>query len=396
MTPQKLVQQIFEEALSVPDAERSILIRDRCHGDSSLEVEVVRLLEATRTSNGFFDAPTVAAFGSLGAKESPHSFSAGDLIANRFDILRFLNRGGMGEVYEAWDLELKERVALKTIRPEIAQSPDTLERFKREVKQARGVSHRNVCRVHELFCHEPNPYTRIWFLSMEFLEGVTLSDYIRHHGPMDKKAALELLEQMVHGLMAAHALGVIHRDFKTNNVMLVSSGPKRMRAVITDFGLALNVFGPRDGLQEPGGQGTPEFMAPEQRETGEVTFLADQYALGVVMCEVLTGARPVRIDGGPAVLRASGRTTSRNLGPAMEACHPPMSTNAPRGQIQNHGRRPHGSGASKDIAANPGMGGSRGIFIGGRHRNLVLLRIPSSSNISRRTPSAEPHRRRSP
>ncbi len=305
MTPQKLVQQIFEEALNVPDAERSVLIRDRCHGDSILEMEVIRLLEANRTTNGLFDAPTVAAHGLLGAKESAHSFSTGDLIANRFDILRFLNRGGMGEVYEAWDLELKERVALKTIRPEIAQSPDTLERFKREVKQARGVSHRNVCRVHELFCHEPNPYTKIWFLSMEFLEGVTLSDYIRHHGPMDKKAALELVEQLVHGLMAAHALGVIHRDFKTNNVMLVSSGPKRMRAVITDFGLALNVFGPRDGLQEPGGQGTPEFMAPEQRDTGEVTFLADQYALGVVMCEVLTGARPARIDGGPAVSGAS-------------------------------------------------------------------------------------------
>ena len=213
----------------------------------------------------------------------------------------------MGEVYEAWDQELKERVALKTIRPEIARSQDTLERFKREVKQARGVSHRNVCRVHELFCHEPDPDTKIWFLSMEFLEGVTLSDYIRHHGPMNKEAAFELVEQMIHGLMAAHALGLIHRDFKTNNVMLVSSGSNRMRAVITDFGLALNVFGPREGLPEPGGQGTPDFMAPEQRHTGEVTFLADQYALGVVMCEVLTGSRPTRIDGDPAGSASSVR-----------------------------------------------------------------------------------------
>ena len=143
-----------------------------------------------------------------------YSFTPGDLIANRFEILRFLSRGGMGEVYEAWDLELKERVALKAIRPEIALYADVLERFKREVKQARGISHPNVCRVHELFSHEPNPDVKVWFLSMEFLEGVTLSDHLRHHGPMPTSSAFELVEQMVHGLIAAHALGVIHRDFK--------------------------------------------------------------------------------------------------------------------------------------------------------------------------------------
>jgi TolB-like protein/tRNA A-37 threonylcarbamoyl transferase component Bud32 len=287
------MQKIFEDALETPDSGRRRLVHERCKGDPSLEIDVNRLLEANETT-GFLETPAMDLLGSLGGKNEMYSFASGDLIANRFEILRFLNRGGMGEVYEAWDLELKERVALKAIRPEIALYTDVLERFKREVKQARGISHPNVCRVHELFCHEPNPKVKVWFLSMEFLEGVTLSDHLRHHGPMQTASAFELVEQMVHGLIAAHTLGVIHRDFKTSNVMLVNTGPRRLRAVITDFGLALNVFGPRDGLQEPGGQGTPDFMAPEQKETGEVTFLADQYALGVVICEILTGSRPDR------------------------------------------------------------------------------------------------------
>ena len=266
-------------------------------GQAGLEQEVMELLAANKTANSFLEVPAANLLGLVGGKNTSSSFTAGSLIGNRFEILRFLNRGGMGEVYEAWDLELKERVALKSIRPEIALSADVLERFKREVKQARVISHPNVCRVHELFCHEPNPTTKIWFLSMEFLEGVTLSDYIHHHGPMDTASAFDLVQQMVLGLTAAHALGVIHRDFKTSNVMLVGSGMTGKRAVVTDFGLALNVFGPRGTLREPGGQGTPDFMAPEQRETGEVTFLADQYALGVVICEILAGSRPLPTGG---------------------------------------------------------------------------------------------------
>lgn len=296
MTPEKWqrMQKVFDEALNVPATERTIFVHDRCQGDPSLETYVLRLLEANDTADRLLDAPTANLLGFLGKHEEARSFTPGSLIANRFEILRFLNRGGMGEVYEAWDSELKERVALKAVRPEIAFDANVLERFKREVKQARGISHPNVCRIHELFSHEVGPKSRTWFLSMEFLEGVTLSDYIRHHGPMEPDAAFELVEQIVSGLVAAHDLGVIHRDFKTSNVMLVSPGPGRLRAVITDFGLALNVLGPREGFREPGGQGTPDFMAPEQKETGEVTSRADQYALGVVLCEMLTGSRPIR------------------------------------------------------------------------------------------------------
>lgn len=231
-------------------------------------------------------------------------FAPGTVLVSRFTLNRFIARGGMGEVYEAWDSELQERVAIKTIRPELATHGEILDRFRREVKQARAISHPNICRVHELFCHQQTTGNGVWFLSMEFLEGTTLSDHIRHSGPIPTGLALELAGQMVHGLSAAHSLGIVHRDFKTSNVMLVDSGPGRVRAVITDFGLALNVLRPDGALQEPGGQGTPAFMAPEQRQNGKVTFLADEYALGVVLCEMLAGMRPAQTSHpllGPAV-----------------------------------------------------------------------------------------------
>jgi len=296
MTPErwKQIRQVFEEAVNEPLAKQAAVVRSMCHGDQDLESQVQRLLSATETAAGFLDTPAADLHGLLGPAENIPSFVPDTIIAGRFEILRFLNRGGMGEVYEAWDSELKERVALKTIRPGFAFDAGVIARFKSEVRQARGISHPNVCRVYELFSHDDGPHQRIWFLSMELLEGPTLLERIRYQGPMDPKVALRLVGQMVSGLAAAHALGVVHRDFKSNNVMLVCGAGGQDRAVITDFGLALNLFRDREALPEPGGQGTPYYMAPEQKESGEVSFLADQYALGVVMCEMMTGYLPAR------------------------------------------------------------------------------------------------------
>ena len=188
--------------------------------------------------------------------------------------------------------ELRERVAIKTIRPDLAQSSEVIERFRREVKQARAISHPNVCRIHELFGDVSPSGAKVWFLSMEFLDGHTLSEHITHDGPIKPALAFDLLDQIVSGLSAAHANGIIHRDLKTGNIMLVSGALGHLRAVIADFGLATNVLRREDGISQSGGQGTPGFMAPEQRITGEVTSFADEYALGVILCEMLTGSRP--------------------------------------------------------------------------------------------------------
>ena len=295
---QKSVEEMFESALARPPHERRIYL-DRLRREAPEMHEMVEmLLLADEQAGSFLQTPLLAEAETAGHPvkkgEFRSVFEPGLLAAGRFYVHRFLARGGMGEVYEAWDAELKERVAIKTIRPELALDPEVLERFRREVKQARAISHPNVCRVHELFCHELPTGAKVWFLSMEFLEGMTLRDHIVHHGALEPAPALKMVEQIISGVSAAHRLGVIHRDLKTGNIMLVSSSPGQMRAVITDFGLAINVLHNDGKLPERGGQGTPDFMAPEQRQTGEVSAAADQYALGVIFCEMLTGSCPAR------------------------------------------------------------------------------------------------------
>jgi eukaryotic-like serine/threonine-protein kinase len=303
------VEELLEAALARPPEVRKAFLDSVCTNSPDLRGPVEDLLLADEQGGRLLEKTSVLHLETEGTTERTRTaappitasfgfFQPPMIIAGRFTVNRFIARGGMGEVYEAWDSELKERVAIKTIRPELANNAEILELFRREVKQARAISHPNVCRVHELFCHQSTIQNKIWFLSMEFLEGFTLSEYIHHHGPIKPAAAVELIEQVVRGLSAAHSLGLIHRDLSTRNIMLTSSAPGQLRAVITDFGLALNVLYRDDRIRENGGQGTPDFMAPEQRETGEVTFLADEYSLGVVICEMLTGSRPTRDELG--------------------------------------------------------------------------------------------------
>ena len=299
------LKRVFDAAQSKPPPERSEILRALTKDDPELEVAVRGLLAADETAGSFLQSPAADLHRPVLNDEPLPSLRAGDVISKRFEVLRFLNRGGMGEVYEAWDSELKERIALKTIRPCIAKHSSIIERFKREVKQARGISHSNVCRVYDLVCHEKSSGEQIWFLTMELLQGHTLLEHLRQHGPMKPSAALKLTEQIVAGLGAAHDLGIVHRDFKSANVMLVETGPEQIRAVITDFGLALNISAPSEGPAEPGGQGTPAYMAPEQRRNGQVGVAADQYALGIVLCEMLTGLRPKRLDN-PEPVRGCG------------------------------------------------------------------------------------------
>ena len=314
---QGTIEEIFEAALAQPVQERSVFLDQACGDYPELRRSVEELLALDEQAGSFLRAPLLPlresttgnlpeAFGS-----SPSSLPSGSLLAGRFTLNRFLARGGMGEVYEAWDQDLQERVAIKIIRPDLAASAEVIERFRREVRQARAISHPNVCRVHELFCDESLPGGKIWFFSMEFLDGHTLSEHIRHYGAFAPARASELVRQILQGLIAAHAVGAIHRDLKTGNIMLVSSGPGSLRAVITDFGLALNVLRPDAGLEERAGQGTPAFMAPEQRASGKVTVHADQYALGVIVQEMLTGSHTPRRKS-----VQSGASQQRVLAPA--------------------------------------------------------------------------------
>ncbi len=240
--------------------------------------------------------------------------AAGVVIAGRYEVIRLIATGGMGEVYEAQDRELGERVALKRIRGAAASDPGAIERFKREIQLARKVTHANVCRIHDLGVHrdgdgdgEPEV-----FLSMELLAGETLAARIKR-GKLTTGEARPLLAQLAAGLGAAHAAGIIHRDLKSQNVILVDG-----RAVITDFGLA------RLGADQPGAAettgaivGTPAYMAPEQVSGGAITVATDVYALGVVAYEMVTGKLP--FVGETALQTAAMRLEQDAPAPGIDA-----------------------------------------------------------------------------
>ena len=233
------------------------------------------------------------------------TLQVGERLANRFTIVRFIARGGMGAVYEAEDTVLRTKVAVKTILPEFAADPTAMERFRREVLLARRVTHLNVCRIFELYEGIDARGERLNFLSMELLLGETLAQRLVRTGPMASYELFVLLRQMADGLEAMHVQDVIHRDFKPANVFLMQRTPdtpghqgnSAMRAVITDFGIARAL---RDGRHERdasvtsrmGFIGTPAYMAPEQLTGGAPSAATDIYALGVVLYEALTGTVP--------------------------------------------------------------------------------------------------------
>ncbi len=227
------------------------------------------------------------------------AFSTGDVVAERYRVVRFLAAGSMGEVYAVEDLSLHERVALKTIRAEVATAPESLARFKRELRMARRVTHPNVCRVFDLGehrCGGDDSEPGLTFLTMELLEGETLHEYLARHGRLPPDEVLRLAEQMAAALDAAHRAEVIHRDFKSSNVMRVPSRPcpGGVRAVVTDFGLALGEVLTEDSLITRDRQvlGSPGYMSPEQVEGEPLSPASDLYSFGVVLFELVTGRLP--------------------------------------------------------------------------------------------------------
>ena len=218
-------------------------------------------------------------------------FSPDEVICERYRVIRFIARGGMGEVYEVEDEELHSRIALKTISAARASSKQQLNRFKQEIQLARKVSHPNVCRVFDLGRHRDEAHGEVLFLTMEFLPGETLAAHLREHGPMSYQEALPLVRQMVAALSAAHHAGVVHRDFKPGNVMLLNL-PESPTVKVTDFGLAVNPEADETvSVLLSDVVGTPAYMAPEQFH-GRYSARTDIYALGLTVFQMLTGELP--------------------------------------------------------------------------------------------------------
>lgn len=241
------------------------------------------------------------------------TFRIGEIVSGRYRITRFIAQGGMGEVYEAEDQELGERIALKTIRPQIAGNARTMERFRREVQLARKVTHRNVCRIFDVDHHQRGNED-VAFLTMELLKGDSLARIIRSAGRMTTEQALPIVKQMAAALEAAHHVGIIHRDFKSGNVLMVKE-EEQVRAVVTDFGLARSSSSSDAASLSGSGEivGTPAYMAPEQIQGEAITPAVDIYALGVVMYEMVTGRLP--FSGNTPVAIALKRLQERPSSP---------------------------------------------------------------------------------
>ncbi|MGV8942099.1 MAG: protein kinase domain-containing protein [Lysobacter sp.] len=206
----------------------------------------------------------------------------GTVLADRFRIESILGIGGMGVVYRATDLTLDVPVALKLLRPELAQRADAFERFRDELLLARQVSHPHVVRIHDLARHGQH-----WLISMDFVDGASLDHRIDKLGPLPVENALQVTRQLAEGLAAAHAKGVVHRDLKPANVLLDAQG----NAYISDFGVARSLI--TSGLTQPGTViGTPDYLSPEQARGDPVDARSDLYALGLILYEMLAGKPP--------------------------------------------------------------------------------------------------------
>ena len=221
-------------------------------------------------------------------------FAAGDHLAGRYRIVRFIARGGMGEVYEAEDEMLGTRIAVKTVAAAISDNPHVANRLKQEVNLARRITHPNVCRIFDLGMHDGGDRRDgVLFLTMELIAGVSLAQRLHAEGRYSPEAALPVVKAMAAAVGAAHAAGVVHRDFKSDNVMLATGGGYGPRVVVMDFGLARGTWlSTHDSIEGRGLAGTLAYMAPEQLHGKRVGPAADIYALGVVMYEMLTGQLP--------------------------------------------------------------------------------------------------------
>lgn len=278
-------KSIFLEVCDLPRGEWPQALQRLCGDDAALRARVEQLLQHHTEDSSGSGAPVAVhrlepeatATLAASASEGTRDLAPGTVIAERYRIVTLLGRGGMGEVYRADDLTLNQPVALKFLPATVAAHPAWLARLRKEVRVAREITHRNICRVHDIVESETD-----CFITMAYVDGEDLRSLLKRIGRLPPDKALDVARQLCAGLAAAHARGIIHRDLKPANIMLDSRG----QAIIMDFGLAGLV---QEVKRAEIAAGTIGYMAPEQMAGIAVSVRSDLYALGLVLYELFTG-----------------------------------------------------------------------------------------------------------
>ncbi|HYO81376.1 MAG TPA: protein kinase [Bryobacteraceae bacterium] len=288
------VRELFDQLADLTAEERKGPLNS-AHPEVREAVEsLLATYDAPPAEGALLDTPVPANSPVMQWLLQAQNFYPGDLLENRFEVREMLGRGGMGEVYRCLDRQSNTEMAIKTLRFEFRRDEPLRARFIKEVQRAKQVSHRNVCRVHELFTSSDEDGTELPFFSMELLRGVTLRQHVRSHGPLSMDEATTLARGLCAGLQEAHRSRLIHRDLKSGNVMLVQERAGFL-VKIMDFGLARELPSTGDTLLTGGAsdaEGTLAYMAPESLEGKSATIASDIYSLGVVLYEAVTGRPP--------------------------------------------------------------------------------------------------------
>jgi serine/threonine protein kinase len=304
------VKELFEAASGLGPAEQEDFLVRNC-GDDEIRAEVRSLLAEQEHLGSFMEESLISAVPQPGETPIPSTTSKSALgnIGTRYEDLVEVGGGATGTVYRARDRQTKELVALKVLRADVAADAREIERFRREVRLAHQITHKNVCRIHEF-----NRLDGTAYISMEFVEGDTLRQVLERFGSLSVRKSVEIARQICAGLREAHTHGIIHRDLKPENVMLDRAGQVK----VMDFGIARSI---EAGSGTTGLiVGTPAYMAPEQAEGRAVDPRTDIYSLGLVIYEMLTGTAAFEGDTPMSVALKQVReqpTPPRKLDPTI-------------------------------------------------------------------------------
>jgi serine/threonine protein kinase/predicted Zn-dependent protease len=251
----------------------------KCHSDNPSDT-----LYCGKCGTRFDSSPQISLTKTLETKTN--ELTRGNVIAGRYEIIEELGSGGMGRVFRVYDTKIKEEIALKLLKPEIASERRTIERFSNEIKYARKIVHKNVCRMFDM-----GEDRGTHFITMEYVAGEDLKSFLRRAAPLNSGKAVFLAREIAEGLAESHRIGLVHRDLKPGNIMIDKEGNAR----IMDFGIAKSFSG-KAITGEGAIVGTPEYMSPEQVEGKEADQRSDIYALGVILFEMVCGRTPFEGD----------------------------------------------------------------------------------------------------